>query len=107
MHYGTISSHNMIDNNKSIKYSKFLRNKHAEFFKLFIVKKIFQEYTSGQIVMSGLIWVQTVCTGLVLRVRNENFIFLFLNQNMLWVLKRTVSMRWFFLAPKTYVETDG
>ena len=26
---------------------------------------------------------------------------------MLWVLKRTVSMRRFFWAPKTYVETDG
>ena len=26
---------------------------------------------------------------------------------MLWVLKRTVSMRQFFLAPKTYVKTDG
>ena len=26
---------------------------------------------------------------------------------MLWVLKRTVSMRPFFWAPKTYVQTDG
>ena len=26
---------------------------------------------------------------------------------MLWVLKRTVSMRWFFWTPKTYVKTDG
>ena len=26
---------------------------------------------------------------------------------MLWVLKRTVSMRRFFLAPKTYVKMDG
>ena len=26
---------------------------------------------------------------------------------MLWVLKRTISMRRFFWAPKTYVETDG
>ena len=26
---------------------------------------------------------------------------------MLWVLKRTVSMRQFFWAPKTYVQTDG
>ena len=26
---------------------------------------------------------------------------------MLWVLKGTVSMRRFFLAPKTYDETDG
>ena len=26
---------------------------------------------------------------------------------MLWVLKRTVSMRRFFWAPKTYVKTDG
>ena len=26
---------------------------------------------------------------------------------MLWVLKRTVSMRLFFWAPKTYVKIDG
>ena len=26
---------------------------------------------------------------------------------MLWVLKRTVTMRRFFWAPKTYVQTDG
>ena len=26
---------------------------------------------------------------------------------MLWVLKRTVSMRQFFWAPKTYVKNDG
>ena len=26
---------------------------------------------------------------------------------MLWVLKRTVSMRRFFWAPKTYIKTDG
>ena len=28
-------------------------------------------------------------------------------KHMLWVLKRTVSMRRFFWAPTTYVETDG
>ena len=28
-------------------------------------------------------------------------------KHMLWVLKRTVSMRRFFLAPKTYVKIDG
>ena len=28
-------------------------------------------------------------------------------KHMLWVLKRIVSVRWFFLAPKTYVKTDG
>ena len=27
--------------------------------------------------------------------------------HVLWVLKRTVSMRRFFGAPKTYVKTDG
>ena len=26
---------------------------------------------------------------------------------MLWVLKRTVSMRRFFWEPKTYIKTDG
>ena len=28
-------------------------------------------------------------------------------KHMLWVLKRTVSMRYFFLTPKTYVQTGG
>ena len=28
-------------------------------------------------------------------------------EHMLWILKRTVSMRRFFLASKTYVKTDG
>ena len=28
-------------------------------------------------------------------------------KHMLWVLKRTVSMRLFFLEPKTYAKTDG
>ena len=28
-------------------------------------------------------------------------------KHMLWVLKRTVSMRRFFWAPKTYVKADG
>ena len=28
-------------------------------------------------------------------------------KHMLWVLKRTISMRRFFWAPKTYVKTDG
>ena len=28
-------------------------------------------------------------------------------KHMLWVLKRSVSMRRFFRAPKTYVQTDG
>ena len=37
----------------------------------------------------------------------EKLIFLFLNLNMLWLLKRTVSMRRFFWAPKIYVKTDG
>ena len=26
---------------------------------------------------------------------------------MLWVLERTVSLRWLFLAPKSHVSTDG
>ena len=28
-------------------------------------------------------------------------------KHMLWVFKRTVSLRWFFLAPKAYVKIDG
>ena len=28
-------------------------------------------------------------------------------KHMLWALKRTISMRLFFCAPKTYVLTDG
>ena len=27
--------------------------------------------------------------------------------DMLWILKIIVSMRWFFVALKTYVKTDG
>ena len=27
-------------------------------------------------------------------------------KHVLWVLKRTVSMRWFFRVPKPYVKTD-
>ena len=42
-----------------------------------------------------------------IRVCNDRIIFLFLNQDMLWVHERTVSMRRFFWAPKTYVKIDG
>ena len=45
--------------------------------------------------------------GLWLRVRNKKVIFLILNQNMLWVSKKNVSMRRFFWAPKTYVKKYG
>ena len=44
---------------------------------------------------------------LKLRVRNRKLIFLIYNQNMLWVLKRIVSMRRFFWAPKTYALNHG
>ena len=42
----------------------------------------------------------------LLGVCNKNLIFLFL-KHMLWVLKRTISMKRFFWAPKTYVKIDG
>ena len=42
-------------------------------------------------------------TGLKLRVHTKKLT----PKHMLWVLKRTVSMRRFFLAPKTYVKTNG
>ena len=29
------------------------------------------------------------------------------SKHMLWVLKGTISIRWFFLAPKTHVYTNG
>ena len=29
------------------------------------------------------------------------------SKHMLWVLKRTISMKWFFCTHKTYVKTDG
>ena len=33
--------------------------------------------------------------------------FLFFSQSiMLWVLKRAISLRWFFRVPKSYVQTD-
>ena len=38
----------------------------------------------------------------------QNIIFLISEpKHMLWVPKRTVPIRRFFLAPKTYVQTDG
>ena len=46
-------------------------------------------------------------TGLQFRVRNENLnFFISQSKHMLWVLKRTISMRRFFWASKTYVKTD-
>ena len=39
-----------------------------------------------------------------IRVSND---FFSQRKHMLWVLQRTVSMRRFFLAPKTYVKVDG
>ena len=36
-------------------------------------------------------------------VRNLKIIFLYQPKHMLWVLKRNISMRWFFWAPKAYV----
>ena len=40
-------------------------------------------------------------------MHSKKMIFLFLNQNMLWVLKRTISMGQFFWAPKTFGQIDG
>ena len=46
--------------------------------------------------------------GLQLRVYTvSKIIFLFLNQTYVVGLKKTVSMRRFFWAPKTYAKTDG
>ena len=43
-------------------------------------------------------------TGPQIRVCNYKLFFLFLNKkHMLLVLKKTVSMRWFFWAPKIHV----
>ena len=39
-----------------------------------------------------------------MRVLRQKSIFLFLNQNILWVLKRTVWMWWLFWTPKTNVK---
>ena len=40
------------------------------------------------------------------KIAQKSSCYKFLNQNMLWVLKRTVSMRRFFWAPNTHVKTD-
>ena len=46
--------------------------------------------------------------GPLKRVSNWKLLFLIFHpKHMLWVLKRTVSMRRFFWAPKTHVQTDG
>ena len=46
--------------------------------------------------------------GLQIRVRNWKLVCLISRPKyILWVLKRTVSMRRFFWAPKTYVKTNG
>ena len=37
----------------------------------------------------------------------KNYFLISQPKHMLWVLKRTFSMRQFFWAPKTYVQTDG
>ena len=39
--------------------------------------------------------------------QKKHFFFISEPKHMLWVLKRTVSMRRFFWAPKTYVKIDG
>ena len=51
--------------------------------------------------------VHIMASGLLLRVRNNFFFFISQPKLMLWVLRRTVSMRRFFWAPKTYAKTDG
>ena len=46
--------------------------------------------------------------GLLVKSAYQKINFLISQQkHILWVLKRTVSMRRFFWAPKTYVQTDG
>ena len=44
---------------------------------------------------------------LVKSVYKKNNFLISQPKHMLWVLKRTVSMRRFFLAPKIYVQIDG
>ena len=45
--------------------------------------------------------------ALVKNVYPKNNFLISKPNHMLWVLKRTVSMRWFFWVPKTYVKIDG
>ena len=47
------------------------------------------------------------CSAFVKKAYQKIIFFLLLNKIMLWMLKRTVSMRWFFWAPKTFVKIDG
>ena len=48
----------------------------------------------------------TLIPGLQFRVRNENLTLIPQPKHILWVLKRTVSIRRFFEVPKTYVKID-
>ena len=66
------------------------------------IKKELQWNFSGSN-MDGLTWYRTLGTS---AYQKTNFLISQL-KHMLWVLKRTVSMRQFFWAPKTYVKTDG
>ena len=64
--------------------------------------------TNRSVVKTGQTTHSHSFASVQIRLHNQRLISLFLNQNvMLWVLKRTVSMRRFFWAPKTYVKTDG
>ena len=61
----------------------------------------------GSVYFGRKSWSTHIFRPLAKRVYPK-FIFLISQQkHMLWVLKRTVSMRRFFWAPKTYDKTDG
>ena len=60
--------------------------------------------------VSNKVHAKTVLNNAGLQITVPNgklFFFVSEPKQMLWVLKRTVSMRRFFCAPKTYAKIDG
>ena len=53
-----------------------------------------------------ILYLPLTGTSLVKSAYQKIYILISQPKHMLWVLKRTVSMRRFFWAPKIYVQTD-
>ena len=54
-----------------------------------------------------MIWICVKDRPLVKSVYQKINFLISQPKHILWVLKKTVSLRQFFLAPKTYAQTDG
>ena len=85
---------------KKINIFDFLNLKSAAFLQNFNV--LFSYQTIG---VGIIIWYMG--RPLVKSVYHKINFLISQPKHMLWVLKRTISMRRFFWAPKTYFQTDG